>query len=213
MNYLFDLDGTLADPFGAFRESMHFAFQETRLPLPSDSQLRESIGPPLESSLRELLKVPSDKLSQVLEKYRAHHATHGLWKYEFYPDCVKVLTELHGKHRLYVATSKPREMALPLLQHFKLDHLFAAIHGSEWDGTRSKKAELIAFVIAQENLAVADTLLVGDRCFDGEGAAHNGIRFYGAGWGYGSREELIRAGAAEIFQNWKDLEPVLLKAH
>ena len=112
-----------------------------------------------------------------------------------YPGIPEALRELGGRTDLYVATSKPAVFARRILEHFNLARLFKGIHGSELDGARSDKGELIAHVLRAEGLDPAATLMVGDRKHDLLGAAQCGVRGVGALWGYGGRAELEAAGA------------------
>ena len=97
--------------------------------------------------------------------------------------------------RLLVATSKPTLYAVQILQHFRLELYFANIYGSELDGTRSNKADLLAHILVREGLSATAVAMVGDRKHDIIGARHNGITAVGVTYGYGSVEELTEAGA------------------
>ena len=100
--------------------------------------------------------------------------------------------------RLFVATSKPRAFAERILAHFGLQEYFYAIHGSELDGTRSDKGDLIAHVLKAESLSPGLTVMVGDRAYDILGAKAHGVFPVGVLWGYGSYDELVAAGAAAL---------------
>lgn len=107
--------------------------------------------------------------------------------------------------RLFVATSKPQVFAEQILDHFELAQHFDAIHGSELDGRRSDKSELIAHVLHAEGLSAANTVMVGDRRHDVIGALMNRVFPTGVLWGYGSAEELTSAGAKRLFKAPADL--------
>ena len=98
---------------------------------------------------------------------------------------------------LYVATSKPRIAAGRIIEHFEMGQYFERVFGSELDGTRSKKTELLAYAIAENPVASSRTM-IGDRKYDLIGAIANGIRPIGVSYGYGTIEELIEAGAVGI---------------
>ncbi len=99
-------------------------------------------------------------------------------------------------NRLIVATSKPHRYARPILEHFDLARHFAAIHGPELDGTNDRKSDLIASIVARENVDPAQAVMIGDREFDVIAAVGNNMPAVGVTWGYGSAEELQAAGAA-----------------
>src|SRR5207247_686662 len=113
-----------------------------------------------------------------------------------YPGVEEMLCRLNAAGlRLYVATSKPSVYAVQIMKHFWLDGHFAAIYGSELDGTRTNKADLLAYFLDVERLAPASTAMVGDRKHDILGGRHNGLLTVGVTYGYGSAAELREAGA------------------
>jgi phosphoglycolate phosphatase len=205
VNLLFDLDGTLMDPMHGFRASLDFAFAQAHLPLPSDEVLRRAIGPPMHISLTTLMGVPPTKLAEVLESFRQHQMREGLQMYQFYPGALEVLRDLGSAHRLFVATSKPEPLTRPLLEHFNATSLFVGIYGSELNGERSNKAELIEYLLRQEKLRSQDCIMFGDREYDMRGAKLNGVRACGVTWGYGNPAELIEAGAERLFDHWPEI--------
>ncbi len=206
MNLLFDLDGTLADPFEAFSSSIHHAFAEHHLRCPDMKELQKCIGPPLHLSLKNILgKNSSPKLEAVLSSYRKHHADIGIFQYRFYPEASQCLENLNEHHQLFVATSKPTVFVLPLLRHFKKDHYFKNIYGSEISGVRSDKGELLQYLIHREDLNPKHTIMIGDREHDIIGAKKTKIHSIGVTWGYGSLSELNNAGADRVCTSWEDL--------
>ena len=88
----------------------------------------------------------------------------------------ELLEALNGQGRtLYIATSKPWEFAREIARHFAFDHHFKVIYGSELDGTRTNKVELIRHLLDEEGLDPAQTLMIGDRKHDLIGARSNGL--------------------------------------
>ena len=119
MNLLFDLDGTLADPFEAFSTSLFAAFGQLGLKPPPDKDIRACIGPPIQKSVVFLLGERYTELGEkFISLYRQHHTDIGIFKYRFFSEIDDVLPELQKKHRLYVATSKPRVLAEKVIKHF-----------------------------------------------------------------------------------------------
>lgn len=209
-NLLFDLDGTLADPFLAFKNSMTYGFEKNSLPVPSDDLIRKSIGPPLQISLEKIFGLKPDIATQVMKDYRAHHADHCIGQYIFYPGAREALTTLKKSHRLFVATSKPHHFAIPILKNYDFETFFIAIHGSELDGVRSTKTDLLNYVLKTENLNPNETLMIGDREHDAIGAKNNNIKSVGVLWGFGSKEELQAHGTSYQAKDWPDLLQYIL---
>ena len=110
--------------------------------------------------------------------------------------------------RLYLATSKPEIFAKKILEHFNLDSYFKDIVGSELNGDRVEKAEVIKCVIDRHD--IKDAVMVGDRSFDVLGAKENGISSCGVLYGYGTKKELEDAKAGCIVESVAELKDLLL---
>lgn len=196
----FDLDGTLSDPFEGVARSIAFAFEGLGLDVPADDELRALIGPPLQVSLR--LRFGDDEvlIGEIVRRFRARYGDTGMFENAVYPGVPEMLAVLGRAAALFVCTSKPHAYAVPILRRFGLDGAFAGVYGSELDGTRIHKPELLAHALAAERLAgVADVALLGDRALDVVAARANGIAAWGAAWGYGTTAELEAAGPDRVF--------------
>lgn len=197
MNLLFDLDGTLTDPFHGITRCISHALLELGRTAPPQVDLRWCIGPPLKSSFAKLLASDDDRLTEeAVAIYRERFGTVGLFENNVYEGIPEALEALQGMgHRLYVATSKPTVYAKQIVEHFGLQPYFRAVHGSELDGTRSDKTVLIAHILKREAIAPSETRMVGDREHDMIGAKANGVCGIGVLWGYGTQAELEASGA------------------
>ncbi|MEQ9642786.1 MAG: HAD hydrolase-like protein [Alphaproteobacteria bacterium] len=192
-NLLFDLDGTLSDPVVGIVTSVRYALDRLGKPAPAD--LNWVIGPPLRGAFAILIDNDAPvAVEEAMTLYRERFADVGLFENEVYPGIPELLAEEHGSGRkLFVATSKPHVYARRIVEHFGLARYFVAVHGCELDGTRSEKADLIAYLLDQERLSEADTVMIGDRRHDIAGAKAVGLRSVAAGYGYGSADELAAA--------------------
>ncbi|MBO4532788.1 MAG: HAD family hydrolase [Treponema sp.] len=205
---LFDLDGTLTDPAQGITNSFIHALKFYGLPIPSYEELCKLIGPPLPYSFETTFGFPHDKAMEAVAKYREYFAVKGLFENQVYDGIPELLCSLKekGKH-LVVATSKPEEYSIRIIEHFKLSQYFDFVCGSNMDESRSKKDEVIAYALQRCGLGEGDkerVLMIGDRFHDIEGAKKNGIKSCGVLFGYGSRKELEEAGAdfiaAEVYE-------------
>lgn len=191
---LLDLDGTLTDPKPGITQCIAHALQSLGHEVPPLDNLTWCIGPPLRSSFCEL--IGEDQADAALAIYRERFSTIGLYENSVYPGIPECLARLVASGlRLALATSKPRVYAEKILTHFNLDHWFTAVYGSELDGTRSAKEDLIRWILDQEMVKPEEAVMVGDRRHDVVGAGACGLRAVGVLYGYGSREELESAGA------------------
>jgi phosphoglycolate phosphatase len=211
MNLLFDLDGTLTDPFLGITSCIAYALNALGRTAPSPENLRWCIGPPLQNIFAELLGSNDDQLAKTaLAKYRERFGSIGLFENEVYPGIVETLKTLKDfGYTLYVATAKPTVYAERIVIHFGLNAYFNRIYGSDLDGKHSDKTSLISHILKQEELEPARTMMIGDREQDMIGAQNNKICCIGVLWGYGTEEELHRSGARALVQHPADMAEVI----
>lgn len=211
MNILFDLDGTLTDPFEGITRCIEYALHNLGRPSPPAEDLAWCIGPPLKQSLSKLLETEDDnQASKALSLYRERFGKKGLYENRVYPGIPDVLEELSQTgHRLYLATAKPEIYADRIMEHFDLRPYFTNIYGSELDGTRTDKTKLIAYILKKENQFAKETVMVGDRKHDMAGAKNNRVRGVGVLWGYGTQNELAEAGAVQCVATPEELSLVM----
>jgi phosphoglycolate phosphatase len=197
---LFDLDGTLTDPRAGIVRCIQHALQRLARPCPPEAALAACIGPPLRGTFGRLLATSDRELiERAMALYRERFAVVGLYENEVYAGIAAVLGDLgRGGRRMFVATAKPAVFAGRIVRHFALDHHFAGVYGPDLDGRFDDKSDLIAHLLTTERLDAAGVVMVGDRYADIVAARANGVRAIGGLWGYGSREELLEAGADAV---------------
>jgi phosphoglycolate phosphatase len=194
----FDLDGTLTDPKPGITGSIQYALEKLDLPVPSQDELTWCIGPPLRASFVTLLGGEA-LADRAVALYRERFADTGLYENSVYPDIEHILAALRqSPRRLFVATSKPHVFAERIIDHFGLTSYFEQVFGSELDGTRVNKGELLAYAIKTTGVDPSQALMIGDRSHDMVGATNNGMRGIGVLYGYGSKDELVAAGASHL---------------
>jgi phosphoglycolate phosphatase len=207
MNVLLDLDGTLTDPKQGIVGCIQHALACLGHVVPEESALLKYIGPPLHAAFRELLPVDQrSDTERAVAQYRERYAAIGMFENSVYPGVPAALELLRSRGaRLFLATSKPGVYARRILDHFELSRYFEAVYGSELDGTRADKTDLLAHVLASSQLHRSNTTMVGDRRHDALGAIANGVRAVGVLWGYGCREELLGAGVDLLLETPSEL--------
>src|ERR1700730_7506891 len=194
----FDLDGTLTDPKPGITRSIQYALGKLDRAIPTEDELTWCIGPPLHASLKKLLGT-DDLAAAALLLYRERFGDIGLFEDEIYPGIEDTLSVLaKSGRRMFVATSKPGIYAERIIDHFKLRDYFERVFGSELDGTRSDKTELLDYALKAAQVDPAGAIMIGDRSHDMIGARGNGLTAVGVLYGYGSKEELLAAGAHRL---------------
>lgn len=198
-NYIFfDLDGTLTDSGIGIISSVKYALKKYGIEEENSDKLKRFIGPPLTDSFMEYYGFDFCKAKEAVEYYREYYSEKGMYENELYSGIKELLAGLKRESKTVVlATSKPKFYAEKILEYFGILHYFDFIIGSNLDGTLSDKKEIIyeALKISGTALKKESVVMVGDRKFDIEGANYNGIKSIAVLYGYGSYEELEKAGA------------------
>ena len=207
---LFDLDGTLTDPKVGITSCIRYALE--KLEVSHTDPLDWCIGPPLYDSFRQLIPGCTDEtVLKAVDLYRERFAVTGMYENVVYEGIEAMLEALVGKgYELYVATSKPRVFAKKIIEHFKLDPHFHVVYGSELDGSRTDKSELIHHILSEAGGHRSEFVMIGDRKFDLIGAHKNFVRGIGILWGYGSEEELRAQPSIAIHRTPADLTEFLV---
>lgn len=209
---LFDLDGTLTDPKVGITKAVSYALEKFGIIENDLDALTKFIGPPLVQSFIDYYGFSMEKSKLAVEKYREYFAEIGIFENVAYDGIEALLQTLkENKKTLIVATSKPAIFANKILEHFNLTKYFDFVSGSELDGTRVDKAEVIAYALEQCDITDnSKVIMVGDREHDIIGANKIGVDSIGVLYGYGNKEEFEKAGATHIVKEVKELEGILL---
>jgi phosphoglycolate phosphatase len=193
---LFDLDGTLTDSRLGIVRCMRHALERLEAPCPDDAILASHIGQSLQTTFAALLAAPEPaRVERAIALYRERFEDTGLYDNRVYPAIPEALEHLAGRARLFVATQKFGIYAERIVDHFGLRRHFAGVHGTDYDGRLDDKVAVIAAVLRAEGVSPSEAVMIGDRAFDVSAARDNGVRSIGVLWGYGSRAELVEAGA------------------
>ncbi|MEM7522477.1 MAG: HAD hydrolase-like protein [Pseudomonadota bacterium] len=195
--YVFlDLDGTLTDAAPGITRSIAYALEGMGLPVPDETVLRSCIGPALQETFPAL---GASDVDRAMTLYRERYTTTGLYENAVYDGAPEMMAALKAQgFRLAMATAKPIAYAAKITAHFSLAEHMDAEFGSELDGVRTDKRDLLAYCLAKTGADPAQSFMLGDRMHDARGAIHNGITPLGALWGFGSRGELEDAGVSAI---------------
>ena len=209
---LFDLDGTLTNSQLGITTCVAYALESFGIHTENPEELRKFIGPPLKESFVKYYNMTDGEGDRAVEKYRERFATVGLYENEVYAGIPELLQKLKAQGKtLLVATSKPTVYSDKILEHFGLKEYFSYIAGSELDGTRVNKAEVIQYALEQMKITESEKIvMIGDKEHDMIGAGICGVDSIGVLYGFGEREVLENHGATYIAETVSDLEKILL---
>ena len=205
---LFDLDGTLTESGEGIINCVQYALEKMGKKEEHPENLRCFIGPPLKEQFMKYAGLSEEEGEQAVAYYRERYTTTGIFENRLYPKIPELLELLKINDKiLAVASSKPEVYVKQIREHFQIADYFTAIVGSELDGERTDKAEVIEEALRRMHLEEErdKVLMVGDRSHDVLGAISCGLQCIGVAYGYGSREELEKAGAVYIAESVDDL--------
>lgn len=208
---LFDLDGTLSDPKEGITKSVQYALQKLGTNEPNLDKLVPFIGPPLQQSFAEYYGFDAEKTQTAIDFYRERFKQKGMFENELYPKIPQLLKSLQEQQlTLIVATSKPTIFAEQIVKYFNTDQFFTLIVGSNLDGTRTSKTEIIQYIIDKyKEHALEDFVMIGDRKHDIIRAKNLGIDSIGVSYGYGSPEELKKEHPTHLVHSIDELIEIL----
>lgn len=185
---IFDLDGTLSDPFRGTYRCMNYALVNAGLPPRTEREIRARIGPPLEETL-ELFAGGDNPLlvHELVDHYRERYAKFGYAENELYPGITDMLAQLHERGiRMGVCTSKLRQNAVKILSLFKLEKYFSFVSGPDYGVKKYQQLE----ELLKDGTIDSNSIVIGDRGVDIAAAKSNGLMAAGVSWGFGSLKEL-----------------------
>lgn len=213
---LFDLDGTISDPKIGITSCVQYALKSFGINEPNLDRLEPFIGPPLRDSFMQYYHFSPQQAQDAIDKYRERFSTVGKFENELYPGMTELMRDLKaaGAH-LAIASSKPGVYVEDILVHFGIRQYFEIVVGSELNGTREKKEEVLEEVMRRLSLVGAqnpdEIVMIGDRKFDVEGARHVGAHSIAVSYGYAPAGELEAAGADYLVHSVAELRAVLLR--
>ncbi len=210
---LFDLVGTLTDPAVGITTSVAYALKKFGIEVKDISDLNHFIGPPLLDSFMADYGFSKEKAQTAIDYYRERFRVKGLYENVVYDGVPEMLEKLkNGGKKLVLATSKPEPFAREIMRHFGLDKYFEFIAGSNFDGTRTAKAEVIEYALESADISDKSAcIMIGDREHDIIGANKTGLDSIGVLYGFGSKDELQSAGATFIAENVTDIVKLIIK--
>lgn len=213
---LFDLDGTLTDPKVGICTCVQYALASFGIDEPDLDKLEPFIGPPLKDSFMKFYQMDETQAEAAIEKYRERFGDKGIFENRLYVGVPEMLRVLNSKGMfMAVASSKPTVYVKRILEHFQIAKYFKAVVGSELDGARTSKDEVVTEALRQlfgDRPTEKDKVyMIGDRCFDVEGAHALGVEAVGVTYGYGGMEELKEAKADYIVRSVEELQKFLLR--
>lgn len=209
--YLFwDLDGTLTDPGEGITNSVMYALEKFNIKVAEREELYRFIGPPLLDSFKLFYNFNDEEAKQGVKFFREYFSVTGIFENRVFDGISETLATLSKRgYKHCVATSKPHEFAMRILEKFDLLQYFDFVSGASMDEKFTDKAMIIKYAMEQLQINSTEVLMIGDREHDIIGANKNGIDSMGVMYGYGCREEFVNNGAKYIANTVEDIARIL----
>ena len=210
---IFDFDGTVVDTGEGILKSLQYSFKEMGREIPDLDDLKKFIGPPIHYSYTTYYNVSEEEVGMYIKKYRERYRAKGIYECALYKGFPEVLDSLHEKGvKIGIASSKPESLIYDVADFLGVTENFDAIVGVQLDDSNhSSKTGLV--LESMKKLGAEDkkkVLMVGDRCYDIDGARGAEVDSCGVLWGYGSEEEFREHNADYIISDTKELLNLVL---
>lgn len=207
---LWDLDGTIINSEEGITKCVQYALCAHGIEEPDLKKLLCFIGPPLDPVFREKYGMSEEEAWQSVVKYRERFDVKGIFECCLYDGVKEVIMDMKQKgYVLALASSKPEGACRRILDHFELTPYFDEVVGSTLDGSISTKEEVLEELgrrMASLHIGKDEMCLIGDTKYDAVGAKAFGIRCVGVSYGFGTREDMLVAGAEAVFDRIEEVE-------
>lgn len=207
---LFDFDGTLVDSSEGIFKSLTYAFEEMGHGTPSLELLRKFIGPPLHYSFTNFCGFSTEHAYEMTDKYRERYKVKGYLENRVYDGIPEMLEKLKNEgYILGTASSKPIKFIDDICTQRYIKKYFSFIGGTQFDNIKESKTVVIENAMASLGGNTDNTLMVGDRLFDIQGAHEAGIPCCAVLFGFGDRPEFEEYKADYIIEKPSDIFDIL----
>ncbi len=205
--YLFDFDGTLCDTTEGIFNSIIYSLDCYGIKETDIEKLRFFVGPPLFESYKTIYNVSDEDAQWLIDKYRERYRIKAAEESKIYEGIPEMLERLKkdGK-KIAVASSKPIHFVEEISKHHDIYKYYDFVSAEDFKNNHSSKKDLIhACLDFFGNPPKEEIIMVGDRCYDIDGAKAVGLDSAGAVYGFGTAEELTQSGATYLLNAPEEL--------
>lgn len=208
---IFDLDGTLSNSFEGIAKSVQYALSKKGIKEDNLDNLQHFVGPPLKSEFMRSYGFNEEEAAEMVSLYRERYIPIGLYETSIYDGCKDVLEQLKKMGKFVaIATSKPQGLAEEVLRYLEIDKYFDIIMGADLIGPKQTKSDVLKSLFEEiPNKNLDEYVMIGDTCFDIDGANNCGIKSVGVSYGFGDKEEMLEHGALTVVDRAIDLLDVI----
>lgn len=206
---ILDFDGTLADTSTAIVETMRHTMQTLVDEVPTDDEIRQTIGLPLDRCVARLLGAPlsDERVAQGVETYRQEFDSEAVSQtVKAYPGVVDTLRDAKGVGlHIAIATSRGRESTLALCERIGIAPYIDMLVAVEDVVQAKPHPEAVVNILTNLNVEPTEALLVGDANYDILMGRSAGVRTCGVTYGNQTPAQLADAGADMIIDDFREI--------
>lgn len=208
---IFDLDGTLSNSKEGITKCVQYALSKVGIKEENLDSLEHFIGPPLYDEFIKTYGFSDEKSKEAVAYYRQRYEPEGIYEASLYDGVEEMLKNLKEEGKIIaLATSKPIDMAKEVLRHFNIINYFDYIMGAQRVGPRQSKTAVLEALLGEMKDKNRDKMvMVGDTCYDVEGAKNVGVDCIGVNYGFGTKEEMLKSGAMAVADTTEQLTDIL----
>lgn len=191
--YLFwDLDGTLTNSLPGVSSALDVLFNHYKINIPQD-EYSTYVGPPLKTSLGKHFSM-GESMTEALQIFDGYYNSIGIYEATLFDDIKTVLETLKNRgYIMYIATSKPENIAINVVKSFDIFQYFVGVYGANDAANIIEKEDVLTKIFSKNpHINKSDCLMIGDTVYDGHGAQALGIDFFAALYGFGKREDVLK---------------------
>jgi len=200
------------DPWVGISRAVRYALVAMGHPVPTEAVVASFIGPPLLESFARVCHWDETTCRHAVQQYREYYQRVGIWEQHWYPGIPELLAALAAAGvQQVLATSKPTPYARDILNHQGVQSYFSLVVGSELDGRRARKSEVLAEARAAAGVRdPSRSVMVGDTVADVLAAHEQGIDSLAVSYGYGDWAETEGARPTLVAASVNELAAILL---
>lgn len=208
---LFDFDGTLANTAPGIVLTMQKTFQEMGLPIPTDEEVRHTIGLPLKKCVQTLGQLSDKEAEEGTAIYRKLFPVYEIEHISIFPSVSETLSLLFSQGiRMAICTSRNKFSLDSILQRYALENYFETILTADTHKLNPKPAPDMALVLMERlQVNASQTLVVGDTTFDIEMGNRAHCTTVAVTYGNHSRQQLLSANPTHIIDRFDQIVEIV----
>lgn len=207
---VFDFDGVIADSALAIGRCVDHALRVTGRPPCPPGRMETLIGPPLPKVFRSIVGPDASvaEIEALVIHYRERYRESSLVETGIFPGMADAVRTIARVAPLAIATTKPLRFAQPIVERLGLADAFVSVEGPGLGNDLETKGQTLERALHRLGDPIT-AVMIGDRASDAIAAREHGAYAVGVGWGYGSTDELLRAGVDVLVDAPERLAPAV----